>query len=88
MASATTADSVRLLRESLAGRVLAPGDAGYDEARRLHNGLIDKRPAMIARCLQTADVVAAIDLAEGEGSRSPFAAAGTTSRARQSSRAA
>ena len=45
MSSATTADSVQLLGEAFSGQVLAPGDPGYDEARRIHNGLIDKRPA-------------------------------------------
>lgn len=45
------------------GLLLRPGDVGYDDARRVHNGLIDKRPALIARCLNTADVQAAIRLA-------------------------
>ena len=40
--------------------LLQPDDAGYDDARRIHNGLIDKRPALIARCRTTADVVAAV----------------------------
>src|SRR5687767_6436288 len=40
--------------------LLRPEDAGYDDARRIHNGLIDKRPALIARCRTTADVVAAV----------------------------
>ena len=44
-----------------------PDDAGYEEARRVHNGLIDKRPALIARCRGTADVVAAVDLARERG---------------------
>jgi FAD/FMN-containing dehydrogenase len=47
--------------------VLRPDDAGYEEARQIHNGLIDKRPAVIARCLGTADVVAAVNLARGQG---------------------
>ena len=45
------------------GNLLQPGDPGYDEARRVHNGLIDKRPAMIARCRGTADVADAVKLA-------------------------
>jgi FAD/FMN-containing dehydrogenase len=45
------------------GPVLAPGNVGYEEARCVHNGLIDKRPALIARCRGTADVVAAVRLA-------------------------
>lgn len=40
--------------------LLRPQDPGYDDARRIHNGLIDKRPAVIARCRTTADVVAAV----------------------------
>lgn len=40
--------------------ILRPNDAGYDEARRIHNGLIDKRPALIVRCRTVADVVAAV----------------------------
>ena len=66
MARATTTDSVQLLRQAFSA-VLEPGQPGYDEARRIHNGLIDKRPALIARCLHTADVVAAVDFARDEG---------------------
>ena len=39
------------------------GDAGYEEARKVHNGLVDKRPALIARCHGVADVVDAVKLA-------------------------
>jgi FAD/FMN-containing dehydrogenase len=46
-----------------AGRLLQPADAAYDEARRVHNGLIDKRPALIAQCRGTADIVDAVRLA-------------------------
>ena len=45
------------------GELLASDDAGYEEARRVHNGLVDKRPALIARCRGTSDVVAAVDRA-------------------------
>ena len=65
MASATNTDSVQLLRQAFSA-VLEPGQPGYDEARRIHNGLIDKHPAVIARCLHTADVVAAVDFARDE----------------------
>jgi len=49
------------------GELLKPTDPGYDQARRVHNGLIDKRPAMIARCRGTADVADAVKLARSMG---------------------
>jgi FAD/FMN-containing dehydrogenase len=51
------------LGKSFAGQLLLPGDAGYEEARRIHNGLIDKRPAVIARCRGLVDIADAIALA-------------------------
>ena len=55
--------------EGFAGTLFRPGDAGYDETRRVHNGLIDKRPALIARCNGVADVVAAVNFAREHGPR-------------------
>jgi FAD/FMN-containing dehydrogenase len=49
------------------GRLLRPGDVGYEAARRVHNGMIDKRPAVIARCRSAADVAAAIVLGRERG---------------------
>ena len=57
------AAAVAQLRTTFAGRLLQAGDAGYDEARRVHNGLIDKRPALIAQCRGAADITDAIELA-------------------------
>src|SRR5512134_76625 len=54
------------LRSTFTGRLLQPTDAGYDEARRVHNGLIDKRPALIAQCRGLADIVDAIQLARAQ----------------------
>jgi FAD/FMN-containing dehydrogenase len=51
------------LGATFTGRLLQPADAGYDDARRVHNGLIDRRPALIARCHGTADVADAVRLA-------------------------
>ena len=48
---------------SFSGQLLQPADAGYEEARKVHNGLVDKRPALIARCRGVADVVDAVHLA-------------------------
>lgn len=49
-----------------AGTLIHPHDAGYDEARRVYNGMIDRRPAVIARCNNADDVVLALDLARRE----------------------
>jgi FAD/FMN-containing dehydrogenase len=49
------------------GELLQPGQPGYDEARRVHNGLVDKRPKLIARCRGVADVVDALNLARTLG---------------------
>lgn len=51
------------LRPRLCGGVITPGDAGYDEMRRIQNGMFVRRPALIARCLGTADVIGAVRLA-------------------------
>ena len=48
-------------------KILRPGDSGYDDARRIHNGLIDKRPSLIAQCKTTADVVTALRRAREDG---------------------
>lgn len=54
-------------RAQLVGGAVAPGESGYDEARSVWNGMIDKRPALIARCANTADVVAAVTFARTHG---------------------
>ena len=57
----------RELEAGIAGHVLVPGDAGYDEARAVHNGLVDKRPALIVRCAVPGDVAAALGFARRHG---------------------
>ena len=58
---------VGLLRAGMSGAALGPGDDGYDDARRVWNAEIDKRPAVIARCASTADVQAAVGFAVERG---------------------
>jgi FAD/FMN-containing dehydrogenase len=61
------AETVDRAAESFTGQWLRPADTGYDEWRRVHNGLIDKHPAAIARCHGVADVVDAVTLAQTRG---------------------
>ena len=55
--------AVAELKTRFRGALLRPDDAGYDAARSIWNGMIDKRPALIARCTGTADVIAAVNFA-------------------------
>jgi hypothetical protein len=67
MATTASIDAERLeeLQGAFSGSVLQPGDDGYDGVRRVHNGLIDRRPALIARCQNTADIADAVRFARG-----------------------
>ena len=56
----TASPIVTALRESLRGPVVGPGDPDYDTARAVYNGMIDRRPAAVARCADVADVMAAV----------------------------
>ena len=55
--------AVQDLRASLSGTLLARGEEGYESARHVWNGMIDKQPALIARCTKTVDVVHAVTFA-------------------------
>jgi FAD/FMN-containing dehydrogenase len=59
--------TVQNFADSLRGRLLRLGDDGYDAARRVWNGMIDRRPALIARCAGPADVIAAVRFARENG---------------------
>ncbi|HEY4109345.1 FAD-dependent oxidoreductase [Puia sp.] len=52
------------LRTRLRGSLLQPGDKGYDNARKVYNGMIDKYPAFIARCANVADVIESVKFAQ------------------------
>lgn len=61
--SALQDEAIDTLRQGLRGALLRAGDAGYDEARRVNNALIDRHPALIVRCTGPADVAAAVTFA-------------------------
>ena len=56
-------ENVNKLKGALHGELLRPGDDEYESARRIHNGMIDRRPAMIVRCAGVADVMRAVSFA-------------------------
>ncbi len=64
-----SASDVARLRRALRGDLILPDDAGYAEACRVWNGMVDKRPAMIAYCAGADDVTAAIEFARAHGLR-------------------
>lgn len=68
MAQSTEMDGTAVdeLQTSFRGEIIRPDDAGYDEHRKVWNGSIDRRPALIARCTGVADVRAAIRLARSQ----------------------
>ncbi len=64
MTSASSlADAVTGLAKTFTGQLLQPTDPGYEDVRKVHNGLVDKRPALITRCRGVADIVEAVNLA-------------------------
>jgi FAD/FMN-containing dehydrogenase len=65
--SGLTTDDVAGLRARLRGPVLVPDDDGYDEVRAVWNGMIDRRPAVIARCVDVPDVVTALEVVRRTG---------------------
>ena len=56
-------EGVATLRTQMRGELVQPGDAHYEAARRVYNGMIDKHPALIARCTDVADVISAVHFA-------------------------
>jgi len=59
--------AVQALRTACRGPLIAPGDAEFEEARRIWNGTIDRRPALIAQCSGVADVIATVNFAATHG---------------------
>src|SRR5690606_34644959 len=61
------ADNLSAFAARFRGELIKPTDAGYDEARKLYNGVGDKRPCLIARCVDVADLIAAAGFGRGSG---------------------
>ena len=64
---ALTETAIQELRASLRGELIARGDLGYDAARKVYNAMIDRRPALIVRCANVADVISAVNFARTNG---------------------
>jgi FAD/FMN-containing dehydrogenase len=60
-------EDIDQFRQNLRGRLITRGDPDYDEARALYNGMIDKRPLLIARCADVADVVTSVNFGRDNG---------------------
>src|SRR5215467_11831398 len=63
---AITAEDIQDFKALLHGELISRDDEGYESARRVWNGMIDKYPALIARCIDDSDVVAAIQFAHAQ----------------------
>jgi len=54
-------------KKSLRGELILRNEPSYEEARKLYNGMIDKRPLLIARCVDVADVITAVNFGRDQG---------------------
>jgi FAD/FMN-containing dehydrogenase len=59
--------AVTEFKSKLRGQVIAPGDGEYEKARQVYNAMIDRHPALIAKCADVADVIASVDFARKNG---------------------
>src|SRR5436190_18163595 len=59
----TNEDSIADFKRNLRGRLNQPGDKDYDEARKVYNGMIHKKPRLIAACADVADVILSVNFA-------------------------
>ncbi len=63
----TTEQAIQSFQSSLRGKLVQPGDADYDAARKVYNAMIDKRPRLVAKCADVADVIAGVRFAREQG---------------------
>src|SRR5260221_18349 len=66
-ASPLSTSATEMLAQSLRGELIGKNDSRYDDARQLYNAMIDKRPALIAQCVDVADVISCVRFAANEG---------------------
>ncbi len=66
------------LKNGFKGEILLPNDGDYESARKIWNAMIDKRPAVIARCAGTSDVVRGVNFARDNGLLLAVRGGGTT----------
>jgi len=64
-----TQEAIAEFRSQLRGELIQPGDPGYENARKVYNGMIDKKPRLIAKCVDAADVIAAVKFGRASGQR-------------------
>jgi len=64
-----TQEAIAEFRSQLRGELIQPGDPGYENARKVYNGMIDKKPRLIAKCVDAADVIAAVKFGRASGLR-------------------
>src|SRR5687768_9368912 len=62
-ANALSEEALAAYRARLRGQLIGPEDADYDSARRVYNAMIDRRPRLIARCVDVADVIHSVNFA-------------------------
>jgi UDP-N-acetylenolpyruvoylglucosamine reductase len=62
-----TGEAISAFKSSLHGALITPEDAAYEEARKVNNGMIDRRPRLIARCADAADVMTAVKFGRDQG---------------------
>jgi FAD/FMN-containing dehydrogenase len=67
LSASLDAGQLESLAADFGGTLILPSDDGYEAARKIHNGLIDRRPALIARCSGTSDIAAAVRFARQTG---------------------
>src|SRR4051812_24948783 len=59
--------TIEQLREQARGEVITADDEGYDQARKVYNGMIDRKPKVVVRCVDVGDVMAAVEYARENG---------------------